>query len=50
MEDVLSRISSDPVLREAVIAQLGFSSVTSEEEARTHVTEIDTATTSSQGL
>ena len=50
MEDVLSRISSDPVLREAVIAQLGLSSVTSEEEARTHVTKIDTSATSSQGV
>ena len=49
MDDVLHRISSDPVLREAVISHLGMSPVPSEDDQTTHATVTNTSSTSLQG-
>jgi len=48
MDEVLSRISSDPVIREAVTAQLGLTTTSSEHGVITHVTDVNTPTTSLQ--
>jgi len=50
MDDVLSRTSSDPVLREAVVTQLGLTSTSSEHRVITPVTNVNTPTTSLQGV
>ena len=49
MDDILSRISDDPALREAVISHLGLSPIASEDGQRTHVTIANTSPASSQG-